>query len=244
METYSVESTSLRDVENPIPNQKEEESTNPILDATIKDLITSTGPQEVLTSQRSDTQASSATAITLTSYIGTSSSKVSRTWEPYTFSAPQTSVTVPVAGYTLGHGLITGILILALIFIIIILMLCYLHRKRRRYSFDLFHKTAEDANIPLSSPVIPGAFEAIPDREDNKDVEQVNEDKVNHDKTSVVNLNLSEEINEKQNNCETETNHIPANLGQENMDNLDDWNFKPQDSTFTDIDLMDCAITE
>ncbi|XP_067897704.1 uncharacterized protein si:dkey-27h10.2 [Heterodontus francisci] len=198
---------------------------------------------KVPTSQRSDKQASTAITTTLLNYTAASGSKVSRTQEQYTFSTLHTSVSIQKAGIALG-GVTIFCIVITILILILILLICYLRRRRHRYSFDLFHKTAEDADIPLSNPIIPGGFEAIPDKEDSNDVKKVNEDMANCDKTSVVNMNLSKEINEKQNNCEAETNHSPAKLSQEITDNLDDWNYKPPGSTFTEIDLMDCVTAE
>ncbi|XP_038647843.1 uncharacterized protein LOC119963183 [Scyliorhinus canicula] len=180
--------------------------------------------QDVSTRQRSDTQASSAATTTAVSY----SVRVSSTQELFTTlqasgagQGPQTN---------LGLVLTTWVLVFILILILTIVLACYLRRRRRRYSFDLFHKTAEDADIPLSSSVFPGTLDAIPDKEDNNYV-KMNEDKIDNDKTP--------ELNAKQNNCETESNHSPANPVQDSTDNLDDW--KSPGPTFTDIDLMDCV---
>ncbi|XP_078403320.1 uncharacterized protein LOC144683773 [Cetorhinus maximus] len=192
-------------------------------------------------SQRSDTQSSSAAIITSVSYTGNLGSKVSSSQELSTTF--HTSVAVQEEGRNLGLIEVTWVLVFILIVFLISMLVWYLRRKRRKYSFDLFHKTAEDADIPLSCPVIPGILEANPEREEN-DYVKTNEDVVNHDKTPVVNTDFSEEIKEKQKNCETETNHSPANPGQDNTDNLDDWNYKPPGSTFTDIDLMDCVTVQ
>ncbi|GCB69311.1 hypothetical protein scyTo_0005453 [Scyliorhinus torazame] len=176
------------------------------------DLTLPTELQDVSTRQRSDTQTSSAAITTSVSYSVSSGFKVSSTQELFTTlqasgagQGPQTN---------LGLVLTTWVLVFIFILILTIVLACYLRRRRRRYSFDLFHKTAEDADIPLSSSVFPGTLDAIPDKEDNNYV-KVNEDMINNDKTP--------ELNEKQNNCETETNHSPANPVRDSTDNLDDW---------------------
>ncbi|XP_041047928.1 uncharacterized protein LOC121280220 isoform X2 [Carcharodon carcharias] len=166
---------------------------------------TSTELQEA-PGQRSDTQSSSAAIITSMSYTGNSGSKVSSSQELST--TLHTSVAVQEVRSNLGLAIVTWVLFLILILFLISVLVCYLRRKRRKYSFDLFHKTAEDADIPLSCPVIPGILEANPDREEN-DYVKTNEDVVNHDKTPVLNTDFSEEIKETQKNCETETNHSP-----------------------------------
>ncbi|XP_078066249.1 uncharacterized protein LOC144491796 [Mustelus asterias] len=227
-EVYSTSSTSQT------LNQRENDSIIDFPDNSSSVRIMGPTPsnelQDVSTPQGSDTQASSAATTTSMSYnVVTSGFKVSSTQE---LSTPL-HTSVAGARSNLGLVLTTWVLIFILILVLICVLAFYLRRKRRRYSFDLFHKTAEDADIPLSSPVFPGTLDVIPDKEENNYV-KMNEDTVNNERSPVV--------NEKQINCETETNHSPANLGQENTDNLDDW--KPPGSTFTDIDLMDCVTVQ
>ncbi|XP_072899070.1 uncharacterized protein [Hemitrygon akajei] len=142
------------------------------------------------------------------------------------------------------NAMLIIIVIIALIFTLVCLLSYLLYRKKRRYSFDLSQKTAEDANIPLSCPILPGGFELTADKENNKEVEKVNEDKTNHKKDSAPVLNVPEEINGKQGNHEPEVNQPPDTPAQEGTDTLDDWNFKPEYASFTDINLMDCVTTE
>ncbi|XP_059501021.1 uncharacterized protein LOC125457615 isoform X2 [Stegostoma tigrinum] len=165
-------------------------------------LIISTEPQKIPTTQMSDIEVSSTATITLI----TSTFKVSSTLSPYSSSV------VPVGAANTLRIVLPLILIFILILFIIIIVTYRQHRKKHKYSFDLFHKTAEDADIPLSGPICPGAFEIIPDKADNTDVKKMNGDMDNHDKTPAVILNLPEEVNEKQNKCENETNHSPAKL--------------------------------
>ncbi|XP_020366144.2 uncharacterized protein LOC109911257 [Rhincodon typus] len=229
-EIYSNLNTS----DNQSLNQTEENGNSSFPDnsssARTTALIISTESQKVPTSQMSDIEVSSTA--TITSITSTSGFKVSSTLSPYSSSV------VPVGAANTLRIALPLILICILILFLSIMLAYYQHRKKRRYSFDLFHKTAEDADIPLSGPNSPGAFEIIPDKEDNTDVKKMNGDMDNHDKTPSVILNLPEEVIEKQNNCENETNHSPANLDQENTDSLDNWSFKAPGSDFTDIDLM------
>ncbi|XP_060688856.1 uncharacterized protein LOC132820656 [Hemiscyllium ocellatum] len=214
-------------------NQTEEYGNNsfPVDSSSARTTVlpSSTVSQKVPISQMPDIEVSSAA--TMTSIVSTSGFKGSSTLSPYSTSAISDG-----AANTLGNVLLC-ILIIALIIFFIIMLVLYLHRKKRRYSFDLFHKTAEDADIPLSGPISRAAFEAFPDKEDNTDV-KVNKDMDNHDNTPADISNLSEEVNEKQNNCENEINHSPASHDQENTGSLDDWPFKTPGSEFTDIDLM------
>ncbi|XP_032874060.1 uncharacterized protein LOC116971201 [Amblyraja radiata] len=176
-----------------------------------------------------------------TSSTQTSISKESSTWTSHFTS---TSQPPPESENSIAPGILIALFILALTIVLLCLIGCYLHRRKHRSSFDLSYKTAEDVNIPLSSPMLSGGFELKPDQENNKGDTKVNNDKNDHDQASVPTHNLSKEINEKQNNCETEINHLPEKADQEGTDVLEDWNFKSAASSFTDINLMDCITKE
>ncbi|XP_051899681.1 uncharacterized protein LOC127585962 [Pristis pectinata] len=239
-DTYSNVSTGLSDNSSFSHIQREYGIPDNTSSSNTTDETISTELQ-VLTNQTSDPQESSAATTTSVSFAGTSSSKVSSTQEFLTVSTPNSS---PVLHHVEKYS-VTAIIIAVIVILILIISCCllsfFLYRRKHRYSFDLSHKTAEDANIPLSSPILPGGFELTPDKENKKEGGMVNEDKTNHEKTSSPALNVPEESNEKQNNCETEINHPPDIPEQENTDTLDDWNFKSAASSFTDINLMDCA---
>lgn len=200
---------------------------------------TSTEPQ-ASTGQTSKTQGPPAAT---TSSTETSISKESSTWTSH-FTSTSLPPPIPESENSIAPGILIALLILALTIVLLCLIGCYLHRRKHRFSFDLSYKTAEDVNIPLSSPMLSGGFELKPDQENNKEDMKVNNDKNDHVQASVPTHNLSKEINEKQNNCETEINHLPEKADQESTDVLEDWNFKSAASSFTDINLMDCIATE
>ncbi|XP_062901106.1 uncharacterized protein LOC134344905 [Mobula hypostoma] len=232
---YSNDSTTPMDISFVSVNQDNQSISDNIPSSNITDEMTSTEP-EVLKSQTPYTQKSSA-APTSTSVIEVSTSTVDNSQKPTTTSAPNTDSSIEDAMLIL-------VVLIALIIPIICLLSYFLYRRKRRYSFDLSQKTAEDANIPLSCPILPGGFELTADKENNKEVEKVNEDKTNHKKDSAPTLNVPEEINGKQSNHEPEINQSPETPAQEGTDTLDDWNFKSEYASFTDINLMDCVTTE
>nr|XP_033795898.1 uncharacterized protein LOC117358278 isoform X2 [Geotrypetes seraphini] len=79
-----------------------------------------------------------------------SGGEASTTAEPETSSDDTTVSTTKQDSNQATLGLIISISFL--IFIILIILICWaLRKKTKRYSFDLYHKSAEDANIPLSS---------------------------------------------------------------------------------------------
>ncbi|XP_072435208.1 uncharacterized protein [Chiloscyllium punctatum] len=226
-------SSNLNTSDSQSLNQTEEYGNNsfPVDSSSARTTVlsSSTVSQKIPVNQMPDKDVSSAA--TMTSIVSTSGFKGSSSLSPYSTSA------IPDRAANILGNVLLSILIIALIVFLISMLVFYLHRKKRRYSFDLFHKTAEDADIPLSGPIRQGAFEVFPDKEDNTDV-QVTKDMDNHDKTPADILNLPEEVNEKQSNCENEINHSPADHDQENTGSFDDWSFKTPGSEFTDIDLM------
>ncbi|XP_072110818.1 uncharacterized protein [Mobula birostris] len=231
---YSNVSTTPMDISFVSVNQDNQSISDNIPSSNITDEITSTEP-EVLKSQTPYTQKSSA-APTSTSFIEVSTSTVDDSHELITTSASNTDSSIE-------DTMLILVVLITLIISIICLLSYFLYRRKRRYSFDLSQKTAEDANIPLSCPILPGGFELTADKENNK-VEKVNEDKTNHKKDSAPTLNAPEEINGKQSNHEPEINQSPETPAQEGTDTLDDWNFKSEYASFTDINLMDCVTTE
>ncbi|XP_069782405.1 uncharacterized protein [Narcine bancroftii] len=162
-----------------------------------------------VTNQTSDREEHSAATATSMSFTVTSTSKVFSSQEVFIISTPN-STAISQAKSNLELTLIIAISIVMLI-TILLLMAFWVHKRKRRYSFELNHKTAEDANIPLSSPILQEGFELTPvtGKESNVEVEKVNEDKTNHCKASAP--NASEEMKEKQ-NCETEMNHSPVKV--------------------------------
>ncbi|XP_078268814.1 uncharacterized protein LOC144600787 isoform X2 [Rhinoraja longicauda] len=169
---------------------------------------TSTEPQ-VLTGQTSKPLGPSAATTSSMSLTETSVSKKTSTWKTHIISTSQTTPN-PQQEHSIAHAIIIAFLILVLTIILLCLMGCYLHRRKHRFSFDLYNKTADDVNIPLSSPMLSGGFESKTDQENNKEDIKVNEDKKDHVQASEPAHNLSDEINEKKNNCETEINHLPG----------------------------------
>ncbi|XP_059819347.1 uncharacterized protein LOC132390819 isoform X2 [Hypanus sabinus] len=201
---YSNVSTIQMDSSNVSVNQDNQSISDntPSFNTTAE--MTFTKP-EVLKSQTPVTQKSSAAPTMSPSISEVSSSTVGPSQQ-----TEQTSPTAIAAFSSFEPAMLIILVIIILIFTLVCLLSYLLYRKKRRYSFDLSQKTAEDANIPLSCPILPGGFELTADKENNKEVEKVNEDKTNHKKDSAPILNVPEEINGKQSNHEPEVNQPPA----------------------------------
>ncbi|XP_066574511.1 uncharacterized protein LOC136764392 isoform X2 [Amia ocellicauda] len=97
-------------------------------------------------------------------------------------------------------GIIILIALILAILLFVIIIFC-IHKKTRRYSFDLYQKGPEDAGIPLSSVERDGVTEAISPK-DNLDIENVNEQKVANETQTSAEPPPTETGSEKPNSAE------------------------------------------
>ncbi|XP_066574513.1 mucin-21 isoform X4 [Amia ocellicauda] len=121
-------------------------------------------------------------AVSKTSTLTSSSSTPEST--TITTSSQSTGGSTPAPSTSSHTGIIILIALILAILLFVIIIFC-IHKKTRRYSFDLYQKGPEDAGIPLSSVERDGVTEAISPK-DNLDIENVNEQKVaNETQTSA-----------------------------------------------------------